>query len=55
MNKRESRLLEAIQWTKVPLSYALRLARRPGPFKRVRRIPLVVLCKLVEAQAILMV
>lgn len=53
MNKREYRLMEALNWSKVPTAYAVRFALRPGPFKRVRRIPLTVLAKLMALQVAL--
>lgn len=50
MSRREERVLQAIEWTRGPLTWSMRLARNPGPFRRLRRMPLALLRRVAEIQ-----
>ena len=50
LSKRESRVLESMEWVKVPLSWSMRFRLAPGPFKVLRRVPLLALSRALEAQ-----
>ncbi len=52
MSRREKRVLQAIEWTRGPLTWSTRLALRPGPFRRLRRMPLALLVRLAEIQTV---
>lgn len=43
----------ASQWASRPISWAVRLSLWSGPFKSLRRVPLIVLCRLVELRFII--
>ena len=42
-SKRESRLIEATQWARLPMGWAIRFRLAPGPLKSLRKLPLKVL------------
>ena len=50
MSRRLEYLAELLQWARFPMKHATNLAIGPGPFKRLRRVPLSVLCALIGLQ-----
>jgi hypothetical protein len=50
LSKRESRVLESMEWAKVPLSWSVRVRLAPGSFKVLRRVPLWALSRVLETQ-----
>lgn len=50
MSNRLQYLAELTQWARLPMKYATRLSIGPGPFKRLRRVPLSALCAVIGWQ-----
>ncbi len=51
-SKRESRLIEATQWARLPMGWAIRFRLAPGPLKPLRKLPLKVLFRVLQIQMI---
>lgn len=51
-SKREARLIEATQWARLPMDWAVRFRLAPGPLKSLRKVPLKVLFRLLQIQMI---
>lgn len=49
-SKRVDRAVEVIEWARRPMNWAVRFRLAPGPFKTFRKLPLRVLCKVLELQ-----
>lgn len=51
-SKRIDRALEVTQWARKPMTWAIRLRLAPGPFKALRKLPLMALCRICGLQAL---
>ena len=51
-SKRESRLIEATQWARLPMGWAIRFRLASGPLKSLRKVPLSVLFRVLQIQMI---
>ena len=49
---RLERALEVTEWAKRPMVWAVRLRLSAGPFKTLRKLPLKVLCRVLELQVL---
>ena len=52
-SRRIARALAVAAWADRPMRWAVRLALAPSPFKRLRKLPLKVLCRTIELQLFL--
>ena len=52
--KRIERALEVIEWAHRPIRWAVRLRLAPGPFKTLRKLPLMALSRMVGLQVSLL-
>ena len=48
--RRIERATEAIRWADRPIRWALRFRLAPGPFKALRELPFMALCRICQLQ-----
>ena len=54
MTPTEKRIVDALRWANKPIAWSLRFFRSPGPFRAVRKLPLIAVCKAMEFHILLL-
>jgi hypothetical protein len=49
-SKRLDRAIQGAQWARSSMNWAIRFRLAPGPFKSLRKVPLQVLCRVLQIQ-----
>lgn len=51
---RVARALEVTEWADRPIRWAVRIALAPAPFRTLRKLPLMALCRVIDFQVLLL-